>query len=195
MKPAQVKLGQIAEVQLGITLRGTDAARHDPSGTHHLIRIGDLTEDGGLQIATLNLIKLDDNAADRFGLRQGEVIMASRGVRVTAAVFDGSRPAVAGNQFCVLRLKSSAILPAFLRWFLNLAATQEKLRACMTGSYVRSLPVGAVADLVVPFPGVDQQRAVVALDALRVREKRLLGQIATKRSQFVDYTILHVLNR
>lgn len=194
MKPAQVKIRQIADVQIGITLRGTDAARHDPSGTHHLVRIGDLTEEGELRISAPNLVKLDDPEADRFGLRRGEVIMASRGVRMTAAVFDDSRPAVAGNQFCVIRPKSTAILPAFLRWFLNLAATQEKLRAKMTGSYVRSLPVGVVADLVIPLPAIDRQRTIVELDALRVRERHLLEQIAAKRSQLIDQTLLQFLN-
>ena len=85
MKPAQAQLREVADVQLGIALRGADASRHDPTGTHQLVRIGDLSEDGSLRIAEPNLIRLDEVTAHRSGLRAGEVLLAARGTRMTAA--------------------------------------------------------------------------------------------------------------
>lgn len=190
MKPAQAQLREVADVQLGITLRGTDASRHDPSGTHQLVRIGDLSEDGSLRIAEPNLIRLDALTAHRSELRAGEVLLAARGTRMTAAVFDGGFLAVAGSQFCVIRPHGGVLLPAYLRWFLNLPSTQESLNARARGSYVRSLPVNALGELQIPLPPLPRQHTISELHELRLREKQLMETLASRRAILIDHAIL-----
>lgn len=194
MKPAQAQLREVADVQLGITLRGADASRHDPAGTHQLVRIGDLSEDGSLRITEPNLIRLDEVTAHRSGLRVGEVLLAARGTRMTAAIFEGGLPAVAGSQFLVIRPHSGVILPAYLRWFLNLSSTQEHLNTQARGSYVRSLPSSALGDLELPLPPLPRQRAISELHELRLREKHLMETLASRRAILVDRAILQSLN-
>lgn len=195
MKPAQAKLGEVATVQLGITFRGADAARHDPAGTHRLIRIGDLSEDGEIQPAEPNLVRLDDATAARAELRDGDVLVAARGTRMTAAVFDGSFPAVVGSQFCLIRPDSERLLPDYLRWFLNLPATQENLIARSRGSYVRSLPAGSLAELDLLIPSLGAQRSIAKIHELRLREKHLMATLAARRALLVDRTLLQSLQR
>lgn len=194
MKPAQAQLREVADVQLGITLRGADASRHDPTGTHQLVRIGDLSEDGSLRIAEPNLIRLDEVTAHRSGLRVGEVLLAARGTRMTAAIFEGGPPAVAGSQFLVIRPHSGVLLPAYLRWFLNLSSTQENLNARARGSYVRSLPSGALGELAIPLPPIPRQRAIAELHELRLHEKHLMETLASRRAILIDRAILQSLH-
>lgn len=194
MKPAQAQLREVADVQLGITLRGADASRHDPAGTHQLVRIGDLSEDGSLRIAEANLIRLDEVTAHRSGLRAGEVLLAARGSRMTAAIFEGGPPAVAGSQFLVIRPHSGVLLPAYLRWFLNLASTQEDLNARARGSYVRSLSSGALGELTIPLPPLPRQRALAELHALRLHEKHLMKTLTSRRAILIDHAILQSLH-
>ena len=193
MKPEQFHLGEVADVQLGITLRGTDASRHDPAGTHQLVRIGDVSDDGELRISEPNLVRLDDPTANRSELRAGDVLLAARGTRMTAAVFDGSFPAVAGSQFCIIRPNVDQLLPAYLRWFLNLPSTQEKLIARARGSYVRSLPVGSLAELDVIIPSPAKQRSIAKLHELRLREKQLMEALAARRAVLIDRTLFQSL--
>ncbi|MBI4626917.1 MAG: restriction endonuclease subunit S [Verrucomicrobia bacterium] len=181
-------------MQLGITLRGADASRHDPAGTHHLIRIGDLSDDGALLVSEPNLIRLDGATARRFELKSGEVLLAARGTRMTAAIFDGGRPAVAGGQFLVIRPRAGVLVPAYLRWFLNLPTTQDSLIAEARGSYVRSLSASALSDLELPVPPLPQQRAIAELHELRLHEKRLMEQLAAHRAVLVDRAILQSLH-
>ncbi len=194
MKPVQAQLREVADVQLGITLRGADASRHDPTGTHHLVRIGDLSRDGNLCIAEPNLIRLDEVTAHRSGLRAGEVLLAARGTRMTAAVFEGGRPAVAGSQFLVIRPHGGVLIPAYMRWFLNLSSTQENLNARARGSYVRSLPSSALGELEIPLPPLARQRAISELHELRLREKRLMETLASRRAILIDRAILQSLH-
>lgn len=191
MKPAQAQLREVSTVALGITLRGADASRHDPDGTHQLIRIGDLSEDGTIQPREANRVKLDVETARRYALRAGDVLLAARGTRMTAAVFDGDYLAVAGGQFLVIRPQESALLPGYLRWFLNLPSSQDNLAARTRGSYVRSLPANALGELEIPIPPIPQQHAIAALHALRLREKDLMARLAARRAVFLDQSILH----
>lgn len=191
MKPAQAQLHEISSVSLGITLRGADASRHDPEGTHQLIRIGDLSEDGTLQSGEPNLVKLDSESARRSALHTGDVLLAARGTRMTAALFSGEYPAVAGGQFLVIRPQVNVVLPDYLTWFLNLPATQDALAARTRGSYVRSLPVSALAELDIPLPPLPRQRAIAELHALRLREKQLMTTLASRRAVLIDQSVIH----
>jgi hypothetical protein len=191
MKPARAQLREVASVALGITLRGADASRHDPAGTHQLIRIGDLSEDGVIHCEEPNLIKLDPEFASRFTLRYGDILLAARGTRMTAGLFHGKQPAVAGGQFLVVRPLTNILLAEYLRWFLNLSSTQETLAGCARGSYVRSLPSSALGDLEIPIPPLPQQHAIAALHDLRLREKSLMARIASQRAILFDQSILH----
>jgi len=193
MKPAQAKLGEVAEVLLGITLRGSDASRHDPDGSHHLIRISEVTEDGDLRIGAPNLIRVDESAAVRYELRDGEVLLAARGTRMTAAIFQGPQAAVAGGQFCVIRAHTGWLLPEYLRWFLNLPSTQENLNSRARGTYIRSLPVKALLDLEIPLPPIPRQRVIADLYELRLHEKHLMAKLAELRGALFDRTIVHSL--
>lgn len=191
MKPAQAQLREVASVALGITLRGADASRHDPSGTHQLIRISDLSEDGILHPSEPNLITPPPELASRFTLRPGDVLLAARGSRMTAGLFDYDQPSVAGGQFLVIRPHANILLADYLRWFLNLPGSQETLAGCARGSYVRSLPASALGELEIPVPPLPQQHAIAALHALRLREKDLMARLAARRAVLFDQSILH----
>lgn len=193
--PAQSKLGEVATVQLGITFRGADAARHEPDGTHQLIRIGDLSDDGEIRAGAPNLIRLDELTTSRDELREGDVLVAARGTRMTAAVFDGSFPAVVGSQFCIVRPDADRVLPDYLRWFLNLPSTQENLLSRARGTYVRSLSASALSDLMVPVPTIGRQREIAKIHELRLREKQLMAQLTLCRAILVDNTLRQSLEQ
>lgn len=185
------KLGEVADIQLGITLRGSDASRHDPAGTHRLIRISDLSDDGSVSFGEPSLIKLSPTDANRYEVKPGEVLLAARGTRMTAAVFyGGDGPCVVGGQFLVIRPRNHAIEPEYLRWYLNLPSIQEKLLSFARGSYVRSLPAKDLVELEIPLPPLAHQHAVAELNRLRIREKELMLRLAEKRGTYVDHSVL-----
>lgn len=190
MSVQHFKLREIAEIQLGVTLRGSDASRHDPAGTHQLIRISDLSDDGSVSIGEPCLIKLSSGDAARYELKPGEVLVAARGTRMTAAVlYAGGGPCVVGGQFLVVR-PQQRLNPEYLRWFLNLPTIQTRLFSFARGTYVRSLPASSIGDLDIPLPPLPKQHAVAELNRLRIREKELMAKLAEQRGLLVDHSVL-----
>lgn len=188
-------LRDFADVQTGITLRGEASTRHDPKGTHRLIRIGDVSPDGFLSPNSSTKVRLSEAEVSKFTLKPGNVLLAARGSRLTAAVFDLDEPAVAGSQFIIIRiLPRFAVRPGFLAWYLNLPIIQEQLSARMRGTYIRSLPARILSMLQVPYPDDAKQEAITSLNVLRVREKALMEQLAHQRGQLITQLAITSIN-
>lgn len=181
-------LSELAEVLTGITFRGESASRNDPNGTHRLVRISDISSDGVIGEGAPGRVVVEAKDAGRYTLRMGDVLVAARGSRLTAAVFDRDEPAVAGSQFLVVKIRPQhlALSAGFLAWYLNLPAIQEQLTSEMRGSYVRSLPAGVLSRLQVPIPDERKQDAIVELTELQRQESRLIQQIAERRAQLIQ---------
>lgn len=189
-------LRDLAEIQTGITLRGEASTRHDPKGTHRLIRIGDVSPDGFLAPNSSTKVRLSEAEASKFALKPGNVLLAARGSRLTAAVFDLDEPTVAGSQFIIIRILPQwvGLLPGFLAWYLNLPTIQEQLAARMRGTYVRSLPARILSVLQIPIPDGTKQDAITSLNDLRIREKALMEQLAHQRGQLIDQLAITSIN-
>lgn len=181
-------LRDLADVQSGITLRGESASKNDPAGTHRLVRIGDITTDGVVGEGAPGRVKVDPKDAARYALKVGDVLLAARGSRLTAAVFDRDEPAVAGSQFLVIKIlpRYLGLSSGFLAWYLNLPAIRDQLASRMRGSYVRSLPAKVLANLQVPVPDHGKQAAITALADLQRQEVELMQQIAQRRSELIQ---------
>jgi restriction endonuclease S subunit len=181
----RLPLANLADINSGLTLRGSDAAKATADGNYHLLRIGDLREDGCIDMDATSKIKIDPSTGDKNRLREGDVLVASKGSRATAAVIESPLPTVAGGQFFVVKLKTDHVLPAYLRWYLNLPETQARLMETSRGSFVQAIPIAAMREFEIELPPLETQHQIVTLDELHNHEQRLLKQIAEKRSQLI----------
>lgn len=179
-------LANLADISSGLTLRGLDAARAAADGNYHLLRIGDLREDGRIQIDDPAMIKIEASSGEKHRLRRGNVVMACKGSRATAAVFESSIPTVPGGQFFVIKSKTDRLLPAYLRWYLNRPETQARLLESACGSFVQAIPIGAMREFQIELPSVETQQGIVTLNELHNEEQRLMKLIAGKRSLLVQ---------
>ncbi len=182
-------LANLADISSGLTLRGSDAAKASADGNYHLLRIGDLREDGRIEPEAPDMIKIEPTSGEKHRLRPGDVVVAAKGSRATGAVFESDVPTVAGSQFFVVRPDSARILPAYLRWYLNQPETQARLMETARGSFVQSIPISAMRDFPIYLPPIETQRLIIMLHELHCEEQRLLKLIAQKRSQLVQAQI------
>lgn len=175
------QLENIADVQLGLTLRGRDASRPCPGGKLQLIRIGDLTPEGRIDTPAPHLIGVSPDSVRPYLLEPGDVLVANRGQRATAALFLQDNPAVVGTQFAIIRPKRDRILNSYLHWYLNRPETQTALLAKARGTYVRSVPVTELRKLEIQVPPLRVQQQLVELEELHQTEMNLVNQINAQR--------------
>lgn len=182
-------LASLADVSTGVTLRGADAARSVPDGNVCLLKIGDLREDGRFDLPEPAMIRLDPSSVERYQIHPEDVLIASRGSRATAAIYEGPLPAVAGSQFYVIRPHLDRLLPDYLHWYLNRPEMQTTLMDSARGSYVQAIPVDVVRQLSIPVPPLDVQRRLCEIIHLQREEARLTQLIAEKRALLLRHQL------
>lgn len=189
------RLGDIATLRAGTTLRGRDGTRPDPKGEFRFIRIGDVDNGGEISPETVIRIQPNEPIPEDHWLRSGDVLVPSRGQRTTAAAFRLEMDkAIVGPQFFVARPKAG-ILPEYLAWFLRSEPACRHFEQRRKGTYVQILQRGDVAELEVPIPPLRVQELIVALDALIREEARLSDRLVSLRAQLNQGSLLRRAQR
>lgn len=189
----QLLLSQVADVRMGLTLRGADAARRTVEGGAHYLRISDLTEWGDIHIAETHPVDAGQASDFRHRVKPGDILLANRGTRMTAALVPEGLEAVAGAQLFVIRPRLPLILPAYLQCFLNLSVTQDYLRSHARGTYVQTVSVAILRSLLVPLLPLETQEIVATLSELAATERQLVAKLSRKRSALLEKSLTRLL--
>jgi restriction endonuclease S subunit len=155
------------------------------AGRYHLVQIKDVDKDHGLRIDSL--VRVDaPEASQSHLLRKGDVLFVARGTRNDAVVFASEmKDAIAGAQFFVIR-PTSRVLPEYLAWYLNQESAQKHIAEYSSGSFVPFVPKAALEEVEVLLPPIEDQRRMVAIQELSVKEQELLNAIKAKRRELVE---------
>lgn len=175
----QSRLADVADVRTGFPFRGK--VMDDPSGELAVVQMKDIS-DAGLLDAGGYLRINEEPAHGRHLLKQGDVLLQSRGTKFPAGVVDAEVHGIAALGLHVLR-PGERVLPAYLAWVMNHPATREALRGIARGSYIPFLSKGDLVDLKIPVPPIQTQRQIVEVARLEREAARLTAQLQTLRDE------------
>lgn len=178
-------LGSLTDVQMGYPFRAR--FEHDPIGDVTVIQMKDIDDTNLLHPETANKVCLPKGKAHHM-LKPGDLVFRSRGrSNGTALVGDGIGAAVLAAPMLLIR--PTAVLPAYLCWFLNAPATQAQLASLAAGTSVQMISAEALKSLDVPVPSPERQRQIVTLATLAEREQALLQEISQARHRLVTHIL------
>lgn len=181
-----MKLCQLADLRSGYSFRSS--LESQPAGPVAVLQMKDISAFGELSLDAATRIHVPDAA--NHALKPGDVILKARGNVNSAAVVPGVQAeTVAAAPLVVIRLRSDAVNPAYLQWFLNHPTTQARLTAAATGSYIPTVGKQALEELEIDLPPVEQQALIVQLAELATAEQALLARIASRRKDVVDQVL------
>jgi restriction endonuclease S subunit len=177
----------MAEIRMGATLRGRDATRAVPTGSCHLIRIGDISQDGTwLKDAFVRIEPNEPVKVDLF-LRPGDVLFPNRGTRATAIVYSLNLPnTLAGAQFFILRPNPDRVLPEYLAWFLRTEEAARYFEGRRKGTYVQIIQRSDLAEMEMPVPPLAVQRKIVDVASLALAERAMMERLARLKSKLLN---------
>ena len=180
----------LAEIRMGVTLRGRDATRPDPQGSCRMIRISDVSDDGVLRSDDLLQFEPGEKVRQALFLRPGDILFPNRGTRTTACVFDLPLANVlVGAQFYIIRVKPETVVPAYVAWFLRSMAAATHFNEHRKGTLVQTLQRKDIEQLSIFLPSLPRQAAIVALDTLALQERQLSAELARLRSSYLQHRL------
>ncbi|HCN78883.1 MAG TPA: hypothetical protein DIT13_17030 [Verrucomicrobiales bacterium] len=187
-----IPLHHIADVRMGVTLRGRDATRPALHGSCFMIRISDLSDDGHLTTEDLHQFEPGEDIRPDHFLRPGDVLLPNRGTRCTAYVYDLPLTNVlVGAQFYIVRPDTTKVSAEFLAWFLRTEKAAAHFALRRKGTLVQTVQRKDVLELELPLPPLAKQHSIIALDALAIQERQLSIQLAEKKAAYLQRAMLH----
>jgi len=173
------QIKSIAYIRMGVTLRGRDATRPVPSGSVHLVRISDISQDGKLKNDEFIRIEPNEPIKEDLFLRPGDVLFPNRGTRTTALAYRLELPhTLAGAQFFVLRPDIGRVLPEYLAWFLRTEEAARYFEGRRKGTYIQIIQRSDLAEMEMPVPPLKVQQKIVEAASLAVEERILSNRLA-----------------
>lgn len=180
------KLGQVASIRMGFPFRSR--LEHDATGAIAVVQMKDIDDANLLHVEDAVRVDLAD-IKEHHLIREGDLAFRSRGRTNSVALVSGDMgPAVVAAPMLLVR--PIKVLPAYLRWYINLPATQAALAAQAEGTSVRMISKAALEALEIPVPSRQKQRLIVEAADLATTEQHLLEQIAQERKHLADGVLL-----
>ena len=183
------RLAEVAEIQIGYPFRGR--IDFDPSGTVPVVQLRNFDADFNLGPSAILCVK-QLSAADRYALRSGDVLYASKGERNFAyAVTNELVGAIPASYFFVIRPRTPTLLPEYLAWYINQPSARTFLRSqAQRGTYMPVIPKSLFETLPVRIPPLETQKSIVALDRLQRRERRLTQELEQAKAKLITSVCL-----
>lgn len=187
------KLGELAEIRAGASIRGKLPV--DPDGNALAIQQGDISVAG----ISETLARISYPKFDRYQLKDGDVLLRSKGTPMVAAEFkerlNVPLPTIAAASVLILHPKEMLIRPRYLAWLLNSPWMQDVFSSIKSGTHI---PVLAVRDLVnaeLPLPSLEEQEKICALSELAMRHEELASEYRQKIDMFLVARSFDARNR
>lgn len=143
---------------------GSSAKASDGGDGLPMIRMGNVTYDGRLDLTDLKFIDLAPNEIEKYRLARGDLLFNrtnSKELVGKTGIWDGSRDAIIASYFIRLRVNEVILNPFYLWAFMNTAHMKRTLfrtargaigQANINSKELRALPL--------PLPPLDLQRAL-----------------------------------
>jgi hypothetical protein len=189
------KLGNIAAIRTGYPFRGKIERVEGDERACGLVQMGDVSGGTGEVRGKLARVKPPSNW-EKHRVVLGDVVFVARGERNAAAVLvREADEVIAAPYLYVLHLKEGAALPGYVAWFLNLRETQEKMRKVRAGSSVPFVPIGGLAGLEIPLPGIEVQRKIAEVHRLSMQEQGVWEALKERRRELVEGRLREAVRR
>jgi len=173
----------IGDVILSLDYGSSAKASSEPNGLP-MIRMGNVTYDGKLDLSDLKYVDLSEQDAERFGLLEGDILFNrtnSKELVGKTGIWDGRIPAIVASYFIRVRVNPERVRPRFLWAFMNSPHMKRVLfntaRGAVGQANINSKELKAFP---IPLPPMDIQ---LRFEEQCVALEDLMAQQATARDK------------
>ena len=158
-----------------------------------VLRMGNVTYRGALDLTDLKHVSLRDGEMSKYGLQPGDILFNrtnSRDLVGKTGLWDGRFPAVAASYFIRLRLDESRVLPGYVWATMNSAAMKSRLFAMARGAIGQAnINARELGSIPLPVPNLELQARFVNVmnDAVALRD---LGRQSSRDAGALSASLL-----
>lgn len=178
-------LKRIANIYTGFTIR--ESVSYLADGETRLLQSKDLPSNSHEinDITGLSLIDWRYDSDPQY-LKQGSIVLLARG-NPKAYVFRGnvSDKVTVGHIFVIINLKTAAVNPEYLAWFINKSSmAKEHFEINSTGSVLNMTSISTVRDLPVLIPSLAEQDGIIRRNQQTKHDIEVMKRMIELRQEY-----------
>lgn len=184
----KVKLKDLTDIQTGYPFRGAIVAGSSTEGLA-VIQMGDLAEN---LVPDLKNVIRSGSVSVKAGhvLKSGDILFRARG-NFPAGYWLKELPErmIAAAPLQRIRIRTNALLPGFLAWYLRQSAALSYFEANSQGSSLRMVGIDVLENLMIPVIPLEKQQKIIELVELSERERELAQKLIALKSVYINKTV------
>lgn len=190
------KLQNIASISSGYTFRGP--VENELSGDIKVVQAKDLVTNRDLNaVENLSCVH-SSNIRSPYFLQHNDVLIVSRGSGAgtyrSSLFISSNKNVIASSSVIIIRLADVTVLPKYVSLYLNSDEGQKSLLKIVTGgSYIQSILVKNLSELIVPIPSLHIQKAVIGLEENISEQGKLLKRRQVIQQSFIDASFMNLV--
>ena len=187
-KISRMRLGDVATVRCGLVL----SRKQSPTPTnarYHLLNLRSIIADGCVEMAMLDEYYAVESLSSEYLSQVGDVIVRLTAPYTAILVDDETAGMVVSSNFVIIRPNPRQLISGYLAWLLNTRKAKRVIFENTSSNMLGAINPKYFACMEVALPSIDRQSAIADLNALALKEGRLLRRLADEKKRYCDFII------
>lgn len=184
-KISRVRLGDVATVRCGLVL----SRKQSPTPTdarYRLLNLRSINADGCVEMTMLDEYYAVERLSSEYLSQVGDVIVRLTAPYTAILVDDETAGMVVSSNFVIIRPNPRQLISGYLAWLLNTRKAKHVIFENTSSNMLGAINPRYFACMEVVLPSIDRQFAIADLNALALKEGRLLRQLADEKKRYSD---------
>lgn len=185
---SRVRLGDVATVRCGLVL-SRKQSRTPTDAKYPLLNLRSITADGCVEMAMVDEYYAIESLSPDYLSQVGDVIVRLTAPYTAILIDEETAGMVVSSNFVIIRPNPRMLLSGYLAWLLNTRKTKHVIFENTSSNMLGAINPRYFACMEVVLPSIDRQFAIADLNALALKEGRLLRRLADERKRYCDFII------
>ena len=185
-KISRVRLGDVATVRCGLVLSRKQSTT-PTNARYHLLNMRSINADGCVEMAMLDEYYAVESLSSEYLSQVGDVIVRLTAPYTAILVDEETAGMVVSSNFVIIRPNPRQLISGYLAWLLNTRKAKRVIFENTSSNMLGAINPKYFACMEVALPSIDRQSAIADLNALALKEGRLLRRLADEKKRYCDF--------
>ena len=185
---SRMRLGDVATVRCGLVL----SRKQSPTPTnarYRLLNLRSINADGCVEMAMLDEYYAVESLSSEYLSQVGDVIVRLTAPYTAILIDEKTAGMVVSSNFVIIRPNPRQLISGYLAWLLNTCTAKRVIFENTSSNMLGAINPKYFACMEVALPSIDRQSAIADLNALALKEGRLLRRLADEKKRYCDLII------
>lgn len=183
-----MKLGNIATVRSGLVLSRKQS--DEPSAIRYpLLNLRSINQGGYIDTELLDVFGAAEHLSSEYLSQVGDIIIRLSIPHTAILIDEPTAGMVISSNFIIIRTDRKELLPEYLFWLINTQKVKRAIYENTSSNMLGAIKAKFYSELEIPRLPIAKQQQIADMNALALREARLLRQLAAEKERYYNLLI------